>query len=54
MWQILEGRDNEPFKSFDDLKHRVKLMPDPKKLIVKRIVSEIMGNEKYRLFVPGS
>jgi putative nucleotide binding protein len=51
MWEIVEQRDVEPFKSFDDLKKRVKLMPDPGKIIVKRIVSELLGNEKYNLFV---
>ncbi|MEK6916177.1 MAG: DUF655 domain-containing protein, partial [Nanoarchaeota archaeon] len=41
----------EPFKSFEDLKARVKLMPDPIKIVVKRIVTELMGTEKYNLFV---
>lgn len=50
MWEIIEER-SEPFKSFEDLKTRVKLMPDPKKMIVKRIIMEIMGQEKHRLFV---
>jgi putative nucleotide binding protein len=49
MWEILEKRE-EPFKSFEDIKKRVKLMPDPEKSIIKRIISEIEGNEKYRLF----
>lgn len=47
---IMEARDEKKFESFDDLKERVKLLPDPKGIIVKRIVSEIEGNEKYRLF----
>jgi putative nucleotide binding protein len=51
MWEIIEERRGEPFKNFEDLKTRVKLMPDPKKMIVKRIIMEIMGQEKHRLFV---
>ena len=51
MWEIVEERRVNPFKSFDDLKKRVKLMPDPLKIVVKRIVSELLGNEKYSLFV---
>ncbi len=51
MWEIVEERRAEPFKSFEDLKKRVKLMPDPVKILVKRIVSEILGKEKYNLFV---
>jgi len=50
MWEILEER-KEPFKSFDDLKNRIKLLPDPSKLIIKRILNEIMENEKHLLFV---
>ena len=49
MWEIIEAR-KEPFKNFDDIKKRIKLMPDPKKLIVKRILAEISGTEKHRIF----
>ncbi len=51
MWDIIKERKVEPFKSFDDIKDRVKLMPDPKKLIIKRIMEEIAGHEKHHLFV---
>jgi len=51
MWQIIEERRGEPFKSFEDLKKRVKLIPDPEKVIYKRIISELSGKEKYNLFV---
>jgi len=51
MWQIIEQRDLKPFESFDDIKNRVKLLPDPKKSVVRRILSELEGNEKYGLFV---
>lgn len=51
MWEIVEERKNEPFKSFEDLKNRVKLLPDPAKIVIKRIVSEILGQEKYSIFV---
>lgn len=51
MWQIIEERKGEPFKSFDDIKKRVKLLPDPKKTVMRRILSELEGKEKYNLFV---
>jgi len=51
MWEIIEERRGEPFKSFDDIKKRVKLLPDPKKLIIKRILNEVLGKEKHLLFV---
>lgn len=51
MWEIVEERRSEPFKNFEDIKRRVKLMPDPQKVIVKRIIEEILGSEKHLLFV---
>ncbi len=51
MWEIIEERRGEPFVSFEDLKKRVKLMPDPEKVIQKRIILELTGNEKHLLFV---
>jgi len=50
MWEILEAR-KEPFKSFADIKERVKLIPDPEKSIAKRILEELSGTEKHMLFV---
>ena len=51
MWQIIEERKAEEFKDFNDIKKRVKLLPDPKKAIVRRIVLELKGSEKYNIFV---
>lgn len=51
MWEIVEARREKLFESFDDLKKRVKLMPDPEKIIVKRILNELAGTEKHKLFV---
>ena len=45
-------RKAEPFSTFDDLKKRVTLLPDPQKIIVKRILEEIDDKDKYRVFVP--
>jgi putative nucleotide binding protein len=50
MWEILEVRKESPFVSFEDMKKRVKLLPDPEKAIVKRIIQELSGNEKHHLF----
>ncbi|MDD5331466.1 MAG: DUF655 domain-containing protein [Candidatus Nanoarchaeia archaeon] len=51
MWEILEARKEGPFSDFEDIKKRVKLLPDPKETIIKRILSEINNEDKYRLFV---
>ena len=50
--KILEEREKEPFKDFKDLDGRVKGLPDVKKLIVDRIVEEVVGDVEHRLFVP--
>lgn len=50
MWEIIERRDEKPFESFEDIKKRVKLMPDPEKAVIKRILLELEGNEKHRVF----
>ena len=43
MWEIIESRKEKLFESFEDIKSRVKLMPDPEKVIIKRILAEISG-----------
>lgn len=51
MWELLEERKKEPFKSFEDIKTRIKILPNPKELVIKRILMEIKGEgDKYRLF----
>lgn len=49
MWQIINERERKPFQSFEDLRKRTEL-PDPAKLIAKRIIEELAGESKYRLF----
>jgi len=49
MWQILDEREKRPFQSFDDLQQRSN-MPNPTKLIAKRVLEELAGESKYRLF----
>ncbi|NIW13904.1 MAG: DUF655 domain-containing protein, partial [Candidatus Thorarchaeota archaeon] len=49
MWQILDERDRKPFKNFEDLQQRAN-MPNPAKLLAKRILEELAGESKHRLF----
>jgi len=51
MWEVINARKVKPFENFDDLKKRVNLLPDPMNLVVKRILSEVQGKEKYNIFV---
>jgi putative nucleotide binding protein len=50
MWEIIEERKGNPFKDFDDIKKRVKLIPDPLKAVVRRIIMEINGEDKFKIF----
>ncbi|MBI4020476.1 MAG: DUF655 domain-containing protein [Candidatus Aenigmarchaeota archaeon] len=52
LWAILEQRKEKPFESFADVKARIPLLPDPEKIIVKRIMEEMEDKDKYRIFVP--
>jgi len=49
MWEILEKRKEKDFESFDDVRKRVKLMPDPKKAVIKRLLMEIKGEDKFKI-----
>ncbi len=49
MWQILGEREKKPFENFEDLQQRAN-MPNPAKLIAKRILEELAGESKHRLF----
>lgn len=54
MWDIINERKKEKFKSFEDLKARIRLLPNPAELIVKRVLEELESEtERYRLFVAG-
>jgi len=49
MWQVINEREKKPFENFDDLQKRTEL-PNPVKLITKRVLEELAGESKYRLF----
>jgi putative nucleotide binding protein len=50
MMTIIKERDKKKFESFADIQNRVGLR-DPAKLISKRILDEIAGEERRNLFV---
>jgi putative nucleotide binding protein len=49
MWQVINEREKKSFENFEDLQKRTEI-PDPVKLITKRILEELAGESKYRLF----
>ncbi|MBS7622945.1 DUF655 domain-containing protein [Candidatus Bathyarchaeota archaeon] len=50
MWHIIDTREKKPFESFDDIQRRAGIH-DPAKIISRRIIEELTGESKYRLFV---
>ena len=52
LWGIIDERKQKPFESFNELKKRIPLLPDPERMIIKRILDEMGDKDKYRLFVP--
>ena len=50
MWEILEKREEKKFESFEDIKQRIKLLPDPKNTIIKKIIADLKGEERHKLF----
>lgn len=51
MWEVLERRQDKEFADLKDLRERAKMIPDPEKAIVRRILQEMAGEEKHYLFV---
>jgi len=49
MWQVVNERERKPFENFEDLQKRTEL-PNPVKLITKRVLEELSSDSKYRLF----
>ena len=50
MKEILEKRSEKEFESFLDMKKRIPNLPDPEKVIQKRIFQELTSMERYNLF----
>lgn len=50
MWQIINTRESKPFENFTDIQSRTGIS-DPVKIIARRIIEELTGESKYRLFI---
>lgn len=49
--ELLEARQEKPFKSFEDIKERVRSIPDPRTAIEKRVLEELSERQRFNLFV---
>ncbi|MCS7134447.1 MAG: DUF655 domain-containing protein [Candidatus Pacearchaeota archaeon] len=48
--KILEEREKKPFVSFEEMKQRLKNIPDPKKAVEKRLFEELTQEVRHKLF----
>ncbi|MBI5803954.1 DUF655 domain-containing protein [Candidatus Pacearchaeota archaeon] len=49
--EIMEARKEKSFESFEEIKSRVKSVPDPRKAIEKRFMEELTERQRFNLFV---
>ncbi|MDD5317799.1 MAG: DUF655 domain-containing protein [Candidatus ainarchaeum sp.] len=49
MLDIMRERERKPFESLKEVSERVKLLPDPRKLLYERVLEELKGGSKYYL-----
>ena len=51
LWELLEAREKQPFTSFADIAERVKSVPKPEQMVIKRVMEELEDpNVKYHIF----
>lgn len=48
--EIIKQRKEKEFESFEDIKKRIQNLPDPEKVIEKRILQELTVFERHNLF----
>jgi len=51
MWDVINARKKKPFESFADLQQRVEMLPDPKRILIRRMIDEFEEKDRYRLLV---
>jgi len=51
MWDVINQRKKKPFENFADLQQRVEMLPDPKRILIRRMIDEFEGKDRYRLIV---
>ncbi len=53
LWSIIAERKKKPFETFEEIKQRIPMVGDPKKMIIVRIMDEIQEKDRHQLFVSG-
>ncbi|MCK4429268.1 MAG: DUF655 domain-containing protein [Candidatus Aenigmarchaeota archaeon] len=50
--QLILKERKKPFTSFDDIKKRIGITGEINRIIARRVIEELKGDQKYYLFVP--
>lgn len=53
LWSIIAERKKKPFETFEEVKQRIPMVGDPKKMIIRRIMDELQEKDRHQLFVSG-
>ena len=53
LWDIIVERKKKPFETFEEIKERIPMVGDPKRMVIKRIMDELQGKDRHQLFVSG-
>jgi len=51
MWDVINARKKKQFESFADLQQRVEMLPDPKRILIRRMIDEFEEKDRYHLLV---
>jgi len=54
LWQIIFERKKKSFETFKEVQERIPMLPDPKRMVIRRIIDELEGKDRYKLFVSSS
>ena len=53
LWSIIAERKKKPFETFDEIRQRIAMVGDPKRMIIRRIMDELQEKDRHQLFVSG-
>jgi len=51
LWTIIDERKKKLFESFQDIENRIPMIPNVKKVVVRRVLEELEGKDRHNLFV---
>ncbi len=51
LWTIISERKKKPFETFEEIKTRIPMVGDPKRMVIKRVLEELEEKDRHQLFV---